>query len=71
MLWVQVHMYVCDFQLFGLLKMIPCLPNKPHLTNPVHSSQIKMFATRLTTAVNIFVLIPMIPMSASVMKTSS
>lgn len=52
------------------LKKILSLPNKPHLTNPIHFSQIRMFATQSTTAVSIFVLILVIPMSASVMKTS-
>lgn len=67
---VSAHVYVCDFQHLGWLKKDTPLPNKPHLTNPLHFSQIKMFATQLTTAVNIFVLILMIPLSANVMKTS-
>jgi len=65
-------MFICDFQLFELINKGHYLPltnlTSPHELHP--SSQIKMFATQLTMAVNMFVLILMIPISASVVRTS-
>lgn len=64
-----VCLLVISNYLSYLLKMLS-LPKESHLTNSIHSPQIKMFANQLTMAVNIFVLILMIPISVSATRTS-